>query len=127
MNTHNPLRTVEMMTEAFQNSDVDAVMRTYESSAAVCFEPGVVCEDHSVIREMFTQMAQLRPQFSYAGHEVIAVGDLAVHIAPWKMAATAPDGSHIEDQGLSVAVLRRQANGEWRMVIDNPHGGRLVS
>jgi ketosteroid isomerase-like protein len=43
------------------------------------------------------------------------------------MTGKSPDGQEIKQSGLSVAVLRRQADGGWKMVIDNPHGGRLLS
>jgi len=46
-----------------------------------------------------------------------------IWIAPWSMAGTTSDGQEIQQSGLSVAVLRRQADGGWKMVIDNPHGG----
>ena len=88
--------------------------------------PGEVTEDLAAIRGAFTEMAQLRPEFTYAGHEVVVCGDLAVHLAPWTMTATGPDGTPIADRGLSVAVLRRQQDGAWRLVIDNPHGDRLL-
>ena len=42
------------------------------------------------------------------------------------MRATAPDGTKIQERGLSVAVLRRQPDGQWLMVIDNPHGQHLL-
>lgn len=38
------------------------------------------------------------------------------------MAGVAPDGSPVTGSGLSVAVLRRQTDGRWLMVIDNPFG-----
>ncbi len=53
-------------------------------------------------------------------------GDIAVHFAPWTMTGTAPDGTEIKQTGLSVAVLRKQADGNWLMVIDNPHGQHLM-
>ena len=71
-------------------------------------------------------LSQSVPVFEYAGHEVFVSGDLAIHIAPWKMTGELPDGQEIGDTGLSIAVLRRQANGEWRIVIDNPYGAHLL-
>ena len=66
--------------------------------------------------------------FDYpSGHEVIVNGDIAIHIAPWSMTGRTPDGQDLAQSGLSVAVMRRQADGSWRMVIDNPHGGRLLT
>jgi len=122
----NALATVETMTAAFQNKDIAGVMATYESSATVAFEPGTPVSDNAVLEQMFTSMAAIDPVFNYAGHEVIVNGDLAVHIAPWHMTAVTPDGQEITQSGLSVAVLRQQSDGGWKMVIDNPHGSRLL-
>lgn len=122
----NALATVEMMTAAFQDKDIAGVMATYESSATVAFEPGSPISDNAVLEQMFTGMSAISPVFDYAGHEVIVSGDLAMHIAPWHMTAVTPDGQELEQSGLSVAVLRRQPDGGWKIVIDNPHGGRLL-
>lgn len=117
---------VEKMTAAFQNSEIETVMSAYEDGAAVLFEPGQPVTDERQLRRMFSDMAAAKPVFTYSGHEVVASGDTAVHIAPWRMTAHAPDGQEIVQSGLSVSVLRRQADGSWKMVIDNPHGGRLL-
>jgi len=122
----NVLATVETMTAAFQNKDIAGVLATYEPSATVAFEPGSPISDNAVLEQMFTGMAAINPVFDYAGHDVIVNGDLAVHIAPWHMTAVTPDGQEINQSGLSVAVLRRQSDGDWKIVIDNPHGGRLL-
>lgn len=120
------LNVITTMTNAFQKGDYDAVMGTYEKNASVAFEPGKPISDAAVIRQMFEGFGAMKPEFSYAGHEVIVEGDIAVHFAPWTMTGTGPDGSTVEQSGLSVAVLRKQADGSWRMVIDNPHGSRLI-
>ena len=57
----------------------------------------------------------------------MTTGDIAVHIAPWTMSGTAPDGTPIVDSGLSVATLRRQVDDSWKIMLDNPFGARLIS
>lgn len=122
------LATISTMTKAFQNNDIEAVMASYEARATVMFEPGVPVSDASQLRQMFSAMAMVNPAFDYpAGHDVFVNGDIAMHIAPWSMTGQTSDGQTIEQSGLSVAVLRRQADGSWKMVLDNPHGGRLLS
>lgn len=118
--------TIEKMTTAFQNNQIETVMSSYEPGAAIAFEPGQPITDEELHRQMFSGMAAAMPVFSYSGHEVIVSGDTAVHIAPWHMKAHSPDGEAIEQSGLSIAVLRRQPDGSWKMVIDNPHGARLM-
>lgn len=120
------LQAVLKMTERFQAADLEGVMAAYEESATVAFEPAVPTSDRDRIASMFSEMFALSPRFEYGGHEVLVHGDLALHVAPWTMAGVAPDGSRIDQEGLSVAVLRRQRDGNWRIVIDNPHGQHLL-
>lgn len=120
------LATVEAMTQAFNKGDIDAVMRTYEPSAAVVAQPGVLVTGPTALRAMFANFVAVKAHFTFHGHEVLQAGDLAVHFTPWHMTGVGPDGSVIASAGLSVAVLRRQPNGGWLMVIDNPFGDTLL-
>lgn len=123
----NVLNAIQKMTKAFENKDIDKVMSCYEPNSVVVFEPESPVSDSNTLREMFTGMSIANPVFTYSGHEVFISGNIATHIAPWEMTAKAPDGSEIKQSGLSVAVLRKQKNGEWLMVIDNPHGQFLMT
>lgn len=120
------LKTIEKMTTAFHNKDLETVMSTYEPNAIVVFEPEQVIYDHDQLREAFKMAFMINPHFTYSGHEVFVSGDIATHIAPWTMNATAPDGTTIKQAGLSVVVLRKQSNGSWLMIQDNPHGSYLM-
>ncbi len=120
------LNAIQTMTRNFQENNIPAVMESYESKATVLFEPGSPVSEAAQLEQMFAGMATLSPVFDYAGHEVIVNDDIAIHIAPWDMTGRTPDGQEIAQSGLSIAVLRKQADGSWKMVIDNPHGGRLL-
>lgn len=121
------LAAIHHITDAFQAGEIAQVIMSYEQAATIAFEPGVQVSDQALLEQMFTNMAAVNPVFDYPdGHEVIVTGDLALHIAPWKMSGRTPDGQTISQEGLSVAVLRRQGDGTWRLVIDNPHGARLL-
>jgi len=123
----NVLDAITKMTEAFQNKDIDEVMACYEPKAVIVFEPESPISDTKVLREMFTGMSMVNPLFTYSGHEVFITGNIATHIAPWKMTAKAPDGTVIKQSGLSIAVLRKQEDGKWLMILDNPHGSFLMN
>lgn len=122
----NVLSTVERMTAAFHKGDIAGVMASYEPDATVVFEPGAPVTDPAVLRQMFQGAFTLKPHFEYAGHEVYVQGDIAVHFAPWRMTGKSPDGMDVENSGLSVAILRKQSDGNWLMIFDNPHGQRLM-
>jgi len=118
--------TVLTMTDAFHRGDIPAILRSYEPGAVVVGAPGKPLSGEPALRAMFADFIGLKPAFTYAGHEVVKAGDLALHIAPWKMTGTAPDGSKVQQQGLSVTVLRLQPDGRWLMVIDQPFGDALL-
>lgn len=119
------IQAVETMTAAFHAKDIEGVMRAYEDHATVAFQPGSITSDPEGIRAGFCSFFALDPKFEYAGHDVIVQGDVAIHFAPWKMRGNAPDGSPVEMEGFSIAVLRRDDSGTWRLVIDNPFGQTL--
>ncbi|MEP3386422.1 MAG: hypothetical protein ABJN84_17790 [Flavobacteriaceae bacterium] len=122
------LSTIESMTQSFNDKDIEGVMTSYESGALVVFEPNTKISDFTVLREMFLGAFQINPKFEYPkGHEVFVNGDSATHIAPWIMTGTAPDGTKIVQEGLSMVNLSRQKNGGWLITFDNPHGNFLMN
>lgn len=118
--------TILTMTDAFQRGDLPGVLRTYEPGAVVVGEPGKPLTGESQLRTMFAGFMAMKPTFTYGGHDVVIAGDVALHLSPWHMTGTGPDGSTIEQAGLSVAVLRRQTDGRWLMAIDQPYGDVLL-
>tara|TARA_R110002051_G_scaffold324349_2_gene421228 strand:- start:6515 stop:7036 length:522 start_codon:yes stop_codon:yes gene_type:complete len=118
--------TIERMVTAFQNKDIAGVLATYEENAIVMFEPQKPVQGKETLRAVFTQFVGMNPQYTFSGHEIYVSGDIAVHTAPWEMVGQLPDGTKIEQSGLSIAVLRKQTDGSWLMVQDNPHGQFLL-
>ena len=120
------LAAVERMTGAFHNKDLDGIMASYEPGASIIFEPGTASTDEAAIREAFGEFFHINPEFTYGGHEVFVMDNIAVHFAPWTMTGEAPDGTQVKQSGLSVAILRKQADGTWLMIFDNPNGEHLM-
>jgi ketosteroid isomerase-like protein len=113
------------MTDAFNKGDISAILRTYEPEVVVG-DPGKPVHGENALKAIFARFIAAKAAFTYSGHEVVRAGDLALHLAPWHMTGVAPDGTAIEARGLSVAVLRRQPDGQWLMVIDQPYGDMLL-
>jgi len=118
--------TIDTMTTAFGNGDIDKIMTTYEPGAVVVGQPGGPVTGADALRAMFGGFVAVNPRFTFLDQEIIEAGDLALHLNTWRMTGTAPDGTAVEQGGLSVVVLRRQADGRWLMVIDDPYGDWLL-
>lgn len=121
------LSTIDAMTNAFHKGDIDGIMQTYEPGAVVVGEPGTPVSGTPALRAMFAGFIAAKAQFTFLGHEVIQAEDIALHLTPWRMAGVAPDGTAVAASGLSVAVLRRQPDGRWLMIIDDPYGDALLN
>lgn len=118
--------TIDTMTSAFAAHDIDGVMATYEPGAVVVGEPGAPVSGTPALRDLFMQFVALDPKFTFIDHEIIQSGDIALHLNTWRMEGRDPNGSVIEQGGLSVVVLRKQPDGRWLMVIDHPYGDSLL-
>jgi uncharacterized protein (TIGR02246 family) len=114
--------TTETMTTAFAAGDIDRIMSTYARGAVVVGEPGQPVTGEAALRTMFADYIASGVAFTYGAHEVVIADDTALHLMKWS--APGPDG--VETSALSVAVLRRQQDGEWRMVIDHPFGDGVM-
>lgn len=117
------LAIIDAMTTAFAKGDIDTVMSTYAPGAVVVGEPGKLVTGNSELRTMFASSVEAGVAFTYGAHEVVIAGDTALHLMKW----TAPQPAGGEDSALSVAVLRRQPDGGWKMIIDHPFGDAVMA
>ena len=116
------LSTINRMTSAFSARDIETIMSTYAPNAVVVGEPDKPVTGDAALRAMFAAFIQTGVAFTYGAHEVVIAGDTALHLMKWS--APGPDGKAIN--ALSVAVLRRQSDGNWLMVIDHPFGDGVM-
>jgi uncharacterized protein (TIGR02246 family) len=101
--------------------DVEGLTTLYEPGASLVQQDGSVATGRSAIREALAGFAAMRPQLRMNILKVVRVGDdLAVLYNDWTMAAKAPDGNPFEMTGKAVEVVRRQPDGSWRFVLDDP-------
>ena len=107
--------------------DMDGILATFEPSGFLVGQPRIHAKGTPALRAAFSQFMAIGPQISVTDHEIIQADDIALHSSTWKMTGKTPDGFPIEQSGFSVVVLRKQTDGQWLMVIDNPFGDHLVN
>ncbi|WP_195163843.1 YybH family protein [Mesorhizobium sp. NBSH29] len=127
MNETNTIQAViDTMAGSFGAHDIPGVLATYEPGAVVVGAPGVPESGKAVLQALFQRFIDVDPKFTFHGHEIFQSGDIALHLSRWSMTGMLPGGSPLQDGGLSAVVLRKQTNGQWLMVIDNPYGDHLM-
>jgi uncharacterized protein (TIGR02246 family) len=117
---------IDASNAAVAAGDLEGALATFESNAVMLAQPGMQVQGTMALREAFKQFLAINPKITVTSQETIQVGDIALHSYTWKMSGKAPDGSPVEQSGFSTVVLRKQPDGRWLMVIDNPFGDHLL-
>lgn len=100
--------------------ELDSLVGLYEADAVFVPEPGVILTTQEEIRAALAAMLSLAPTMVVDPGEVLVAGDVALVQNDWSMTGTAPDGATVTHGGRSADVVRRQADGTWRVLIDRP-------
>jgi ketosteroid isomerase-like protein len=126
--SHVPALTPEGMFAEFaaavNGGDIDAVLALYEPGAGLVTLTGEVVSAEG-LRQAFEAATRAKAVISGTPVRTIIVTDIALLFVRYAWAIPMPDGSTTEIGGLSTDVLRRQGDGTWLMVIDNPQGTAL--
>jgi uncharacterized protein (TIGR02246 family) len=117
----SPEQLIDSFASAVNSSDLDRVLAHYERDARLAF-PGQPSVGHDAIRSTIQNLLAQQPTMTGTTVGVSRVGDLALLRSEWSLTATDQTGGHVEMSGESVELVRRQADGSWRYVIDLPMG-----
>jgi|SRR6266571_493920 len=90
--------------------DVDGLVALYEPDAVLAFPAGQVTTGSQAIRQVYERLVAGRPRFAAGGQRpALRNGDLAL------------TSTRLAGGGATVEVARRQPDGTWLWVIDQPN------
>ena len=122
MSQETPEQVLASITEGINSGNLDSLMSLYESQAAFAAQPGNLSHGLAGIREGLAGFSAMKGKLDLKVRRVLQASDLALVTTVWSFAGTGPDGEPVKLEAQSADVLRRQADGSWRFVIDNPWG-----
>jgi uncharacterized protein (TIGR02246 family) len=122
VSTATPERVLESIVAGINSGDLDSLMPLYESEAAFAAQPGSLAHGPAGIAEALSGFISMQGKLDLDVTRVLEVDDLALVIGVWTFNGTGPDGQPVRLAAHNADVLRRQTDGTWRFVIDNPWG-----
>ena len=122
MSAATPEQVLETIVDGINTGNLDALMPLYESGAAFATQPGSLAHGGPGVREALTGFISMKGKLDLEVTRVLEVDDLALVTGNWSFNGTGPDGEPVRLAANNADVLRRQADGSWRFVIDNPWG-----
>jgi uncharacterized protein (TIGR02246 family) len=123
MPAHAPEELPPLFAQAIGAHDLEAALALYEPEATLIAQPGQVVTGTEAIREALSGVLALKPKFESEFKKAFQVGEIALLFSDWTLSASSdPDGNAIEMVGRTSDVARRQSDGSWLFVIDDPYG-----
>jgi len=109
---------------ALHAGDLDTCVALYEPGAILFKKSGEPMSGHDAIRAANAALIGIQPHFTieFIKTAVNADGDLATTRMKASLSGTRSDGRAVQDTIHTLEVVRRQADGSWRYVIDDPYG-----
>ena len=114
-----PARTASeihpLFLDAFKRGDLEALVALYEPGAVLVIG-GHPAVGHEAIREVYRHMLARRGQMELETRCVVeSIDGLAVLHAGWTLSSSGSTA-----RGVSTEVVRRQPDGTWLFLIDEP-------
>ena len=111
--------------EAITSGDMDAALSLYEPNATFAMPAGF--GEGSVtgldgLREALGGFLAMSPELRVNAEKTLLSGDTALVIGNWTLKGRDPEGNDVDASGRYADVVRRQPDGSWLFVIDNPNG-----
>ena len=108
---------------AFNSGDIESTVACYESSGCFVAKSGRVARGTEELREVYRITFGSKPTIKVDIGEIICAGeDLALVIGQWESTAQTPVGETNAWSGTYIDIVRKQPDGTWKLVLDNPNG-----
>lgn len=116
-------RCAQITSRRITKGNITFLITLYEKDAWFASEPGQVINDLNSIRLTLQRFINMGARLEAKVKRVIHASDLALLITEWSITGTeSADGTLINLTGRGTIVLRRQLDGTWLMIIENPWG-----
>ncbi|MGB7860868.1 MAG: nuclear transport factor 2 family protein [Acidimicrobiia bacterium] len=121
MESRRPESVTETLVTLLAEGDIDGIVSLYEDAAVFADFDGVAVGP-SQIRAAHRKFLGLGLTLQLNRVLTFEADDIA--LVHWAWTVVGRDGS--SNEGISAEVLRRQADGSWKFIIDNSDGAALV-
>jgi uncharacterized protein (TIGR02246 family) len=117
-----PEEVLNSVVKGINSGDLDSLLILYEADACFASQPGQIAKSTESVRQSLRSFIDLKGKLDLKVKRVLQASDLALVITEWSFSGTGSDGNPVNMAAKSADVLRHQADGTWRFVIDNPWG-----
>lgn len=125
----HPAECNHILLAALEAGDIDTSVALYEPTAVLFKKSGEAITGLDAIRQNNAFLIALKPKFTIEFIKTTISGDgtLATNRMKATLTGAGADGRTIEGSIHTLEVVRKQADGTWRYIIDDPYGSMRAS
>jgi ketosteroid isomerase-like protein len=124
---HSPLKVVELLDEAFNRGDIEAILDFYEDGAIMVVEPARLATGKAELRGAYEWILNnIKGVAKQEKTHVIETGDIVLFTSKWSFHCASADGSPVSRESYASVIMRKGADGRWRIVVDNSWGPAVL-
>jgi uncharacterized protein (TIGR02246 family) len=122
-----PAAVLDLFVRFVHEGRLEAALSLYEPDAVMVEKPGRMARGTGEIRRALQSLIDSRVALAIEVMQAITASDITFVVSAWSVAATATDGTaNPVARGEGTDVMRRQSDGSWRFLVDNPYGTALA-
>jgi len=103
---------------AFNTGDVQTVLKMYDFDGIIVPEPGKPVSGRAKFEEAIKSILAIKGKMDIKTVYCLQTGDLAVGRSEWSIT----DGNEVKVSAKGIEVMKQQADGTWKIVIDHAFG-----
>lgn len=107
----------------FNDGSIDDLVGLFETDAVFMHSPGQTVTGHAAIREKLQGWIASGMKADMKFQLALKHSNMALLYTKWTLSGTGADGKPMSMSGQTSDVVRQQADGTWKFIIDNPFGG----
>jgi len=116
-----PLRAEDAhaaLAAAFNTGNVETVMKMYDVNGIIVPEPGKPVSGKQHFEEAIKGILSIKGKMEIKTVYCLQTGDLAVGRSEWNI----KDGNEVKVSAKGIEVMKQQADGSWKIIIDHAFG-----
>jgi uncharacterized protein (TIGR02246 family) len=130
MTTHfdrtNPAAAVAFFRHCIHSGDLQGAVSCFDKDATYIERDGQEIKGLENIEKAMQHLCTWKPDIKGSKQRVTIVGNSAIWIDKWTLKASMPDGNAIEMTGATACMMKRNADGIWVWVVDNPFAADVL-
>lgn len=122
--TH-PAGAVKYFRHCIVTGNLDGALSCFDQEAIYIERDGEEISGLENIKKPLEHLCNWKPDIQGNKQKLTIVGDLAIWVDQWMLKAFSPDGTPIEMKGATTCMMKKNQEGIWLWLVDNPFAGHL--